>query len=631
MKRRAGVLTGGLLVAMLAVGLRPAVAGWCDGVWGSYPSGGDCNYRGAQFEEFIGRHRGSPYLRERVLCRSTGGRDVEMVHIGRIDGQAAFKAYFQARQHCIEWKPNYILEGIIDYVLDSTTADARWIRDHVDICIVPFVNKDNVEINSRSRGADGEYDLNRIWLKAPDDISCPMVAAIKRYLIEWHGGILRLAIDFHSPNLDGGGGGGYDVFSLCAATSTWNQNNNSAFARIVNEVKISRIRYSAKGGSTDSKTGQFRKFADLIDGMGLTGSVEVHENTILPEDGRLYGRDFMVAVKQWLLDTYGQPEPPQPDTTPPSVPQDVSVVTAGNTTVTLSWSPSTDDETGVREYRVYVDGAKTMTTTTTVATVAGLNRATSYSLRVSAVNYSDTESGLSAPVAATTSDNELIDAPFYVHAESGVLSNGMTAAGADGALTGQAIHGTSGDLDVVSVDHSRVVYTVDVVAGAWYVWGRFSYPDGLSNSYWIQVDNEQPERFGNGESIFNQWHWEGYMNEGAVSLGTLAEGSHTVTVTAREPAAANLLDMLCFAPSAGYAPTDNDALPGATAVRLPAVRDATGVAAGTVHRRYYSLDGRRIGPRHSASNGVGHWIPGIVVVEEGGSGVRPHAVGIVGH
>src|SRR5262245_31240710 len=43
------------------------------------------------------------------------------------------------------------------------------------------------------------------------------------------------------------------------------------------------------------------------------------------------------------------------DTTPPSTPQNVHIATTTETTMTVAWSPSTDN-VGVDHYRVYRDG-----------------------------------------------------------------------------------------------------------------------------------------------------------------------------------------------------------------------------------------------------------------------------------
>jgi chitodextrinase len=62
---------------------------------------------------------------------------------------------------------------------------------------------------------------------------------------------------------------------------------------------------------------------------------------------------------------------PCTDRTPPSAPRNVSVAKSTQTSVTLGWTASTD-ASGISEYGLYRDGAKTATATTTSGDVGGL-------------------------------------------------------------------------------------------------------------------------------------------------------------------------------------------------------------------------------------------------------------------
>ena len=45
-----------------------------------------------------------------------------------------------------------------------------------------------------------------------------------------------------------------------------------------------------------------------------------------------------------------------PDTTPPSTPTNVSAAAQSETSIALTWSASSDPESGISAYRVYRDG-----------------------------------------------------------------------------------------------------------------------------------------------------------------------------------------------------------------------------------------------------------------------------------
>ncbi len=90
------------------------------------------------------------------------------------------------------------------------------------------------------------------------------------------------------------------------------------------------------------------------------------------------------------------------DTTPPSIPTDVSASAVGDSAIELAWTPSSDTESGVSRYKVYRDGAPVAQPAGPPWTDTGLAEATTYSYRVSALNGAGLESEPSLPAAATT-------------------------------------------------------------------------------------------------------------------------------------------------------------------------------------------------------------------------------------
>ena len=94
-----------------------------------------------------------------------------------------------------------------------------------------------------------------------------------------------------------------------------------------------------------------------------------------------------------------------PDATPPSVPQGVAASAVGAERIDVSWSPSTDDESGVAGYRVLRDGGEIAVTEATVFQDGGLAPGTTYEYQVSAINGAELESELSSPASATTPDD----------------------------------------------------------------------------------------------------------------------------------------------------------------------------------------------------------------------------------
>jgi hypothetical protein len=84
-------------------------------------------------------------------------------------------------------------------------------------------------------------------------------------------------------------------------------------------------------------------------------------------------------------------DPGETDITSPDAPIGLEG-TVSFTTVTLTWQPSTDGESGIAGYNVYQDGTLIQTTEETTATISGLTPLTSYDFGVSAIDFAGNES-----------------------------------------------------------------------------------------------------------------------------------------------------------------------------------------------------------------------------------------------
>src|SRR5437762_11755686 len=96
-----------------------------------------------------------------------------------------------------------------------------------------------------------------------------------------------------------------------------------------------------------------------------------------------------------------KPAPAPADTTAPTTPSGVAASALTSSSLTLSWSPATDN-VGVTGYRVYRNGTLAASPSGTSASITGLSAATTYSFTVSAVDAAGNASALSAPLSATT-------------------------------------------------------------------------------------------------------------------------------------------------------------------------------------------------------------------------------------
>jgi thermitase len=90
------------------------------------------------------------------------------------------------------------------------------------------------------------------------------------------------------------------------------------------------------------------------------------------------------------------------DTTAPSIPSNLKVSNITSSGVSLSWSASTDNSSGVSGYGVYRDGTKLTTVSATAYTDSGLSPSTRYSYSVRAEDVAGNISANSPSVVATT-------------------------------------------------------------------------------------------------------------------------------------------------------------------------------------------------------------------------------------
>jgi chitodextrinase len=91
-----------------------------------------------------------------------------------------------------------------------------------------------------------------------------------------------------------------------------------------------------------------------------------------------------------------------PDTTPPSVPVGLTKTGATTTTISLSWTASTDPDSPVTGYHVYRNGTQVGTPTAASFTDTGLTDATQYSYTVSAYDPAGNNSAQSAALLVST-------------------------------------------------------------------------------------------------------------------------------------------------------------------------------------------------------------------------------------
>lgn len=155
-------------------------------------------YQASNLTSFLAGLAGSSFLKQEVLCRSRKGREVEKLRFGCLDRDAKYKILITCRHHCCEMMANYVLEGMIESILDGV-GEFRWLRDNVEFAAIPFVDKDGVEDGDQGKNRT-PHDHNRDY---GDDCIYPEIRAIRDQIPAWAGDRFSASFDLHCPYIDG--------------------------------------------------------------------------------------------------------------------------------------------------------------------------------------------------------------------------------------------------------------------------------------------------------------------------------------------------------------------------------------------------------------------------------------------
>jgi endonuclease I/chitodextrinase len=264
------------------------------------------------------------------------------------------------------------------------------------------------------------------------------------------------------------------------------------------------------------------------------------------------------------------------DTTPPSVPSNVSASNISGTSFKVTWTASTDD-TAVTGYTIYVNGVSKGTISATTYMVTGLTISTSYAVSVSAQDNSGNTSAKSAAINATTTDgssNGITELFFSEYVEGGGFNKALELMNAsndiislDGYSLKSAFNGSnswgneialntgtfqnvspndvfvilhqSADQDHLTdnadlfVDGGSVNFNGDDVVGLFKddelidIIGVLGNPN--NNDYAKDVTLRRKETISDGNTAFDMDEWEEYPKNTVNGIGT-----HTTTLSVND-------------------------------------------------------------------------------------------------
>jgi hypothetical protein len=156
------------------------------------------SYTEAQFGRFIQSYRQHNNIEFNTLALTREGRKVERINIGKIKGEPVFRVLITARHHACEMMSSYIVEGMIEKILEDGET-GRWFRENVEFLFIPFVDKDGVENGEQGKSRTGR-DHNRDY---SGESIYSSTRAIRSFVPVWGAEKLVATIDLHCPYIRG--------------------------------------------------------------------------------------------------------------------------------------------------------------------------------------------------------------------------------------------------------------------------------------------------------------------------------------------------------------------------------------------------------------------------------------------
>jgi len=241
-----------------------------------------------------------------TLCISPEGRIIERINIISKSAQPKYKVLLTARHHACEMMANYVLEGIIDAVIND--KNLSFLRDSVEFLIIPFMDKDGVENGEQGKNRIPR-DHNRDYI---DESIYNSTATLRNIIPSWSNEKLKIALDLHCPWIYGRGN--EDIY-VVGSSNPEIEKKQTMFSRMleknaVGDMKLYHENFISFGNSWNttsnySKGMSFAHWASSIKGISLAGTIEFPYANVsgvpVSKDGaRIFGKAIAYSMQEFL-------------------------------------------------------------------------------------------------------------------------------------------------------------------------------------------------------------------------------------------------------------------------------------------------------------------------------------------
>ena len=141
-------------------------------------------YRLSDLDRLIESIRTHPLVQVTSIGKTAGGRELEIVRIGR--ASAPYRVFVRGRAHPWESGSSWVVEGLIRRLVKGD-RDAQKFLERYSVDVIPMANKDGVARGMTRFNLMGK-DLNRNWDKPADSAVSPENAALEKWLENAHRG-----------------------------------------------------------------------------------------------------------------------------------------------------------------------------------------------------------------------------------------------------------------------------------------------------------------------------------------------------------------------------------------------------------------------------------------------------------
>jgi murein tripeptide amidase MpaA len=242
-----------------------------------------------------------PRVERSVLARSEKGRDIE--HLTLRSKYGTFVVPLTARMHACETMGDYAIEGVIDYVLSGEEDESLFLREHVDLQIIPFFDKDGVEDGDQGK-ARLPHDHGR------DFTDSPLYASTRAFMAAlptWRGRLV-MALDLHCPWIRGSV---HERLMFVGTQTPW-QTRLDQFCSMLEQAQKGELTYRATGnlplgqdwnkGVSPTPTRWIRGHfpVDFAAACEIPYALSLGQ-TVTPDNVRAFGADLARAIAIYLM------------------------------------------------------------------------------------------------------------------------------------------------------------------------------------------------------------------------------------------------------------------------------------------------------------------------------------------